>query len=88
MSRLENLKNLLRAQRALKNARFDAKLYGKSFNPNANLRDYIYRPGVYGFSGVPEARALAQRSENARIDRAVFDTPRSEETGILKNTKS
>lgn len=78
MSRLENLKNLIRAAKLREKAKEVAR--SKSFFPhleptgfNNNLRDYIYRPGVYGFSGVPEARALAQRTENARIDRAVYE---------------
>jgi hypothetical protein len=41
--------------------------------PVHNIQDYIYKPGVYGFSATAENKYLAGISENARIDRGVFE---------------
>jgi hypothetical protein len=79
MSRLEKLRNLIRESQAresfYKAEQLRVSLLPKISRPpiNDNLRDYTYRPGVYGFSGVQPAREAARIAENARIDRAVYE---------------
>lgn len=73
MSRLENLKNLIRASRAKEAAHLRPNVWDRPLSSNTSLRDYIYRPGVYGFSGVQPAREAARQAENARIDQAVYE---------------